>query len=651
MPDEKQPILRAAAASTLVGDGRKPSVEIVAYTGGFIAVPGWGDVAFDLDGIDYSMPVALLADHDARVAGIVGQGTARVEANRLVVSGPLSKATDAARQVIDLGREGFAFQASVGIEPVDIERLVPGSEITLNGRNLAAPDRGGSIVRSGRLREVSITALGCDSDSSVSIAASRRRLSMANTETDQTLGQEDLAGAPTQPTGTNAVSLRGVDDLRKSRADEIDRQQKIAATCAEFGHPTRVVNSQTESIEAAAVREGWTPAETGLEALRAARPQTAPIVSGSHRTDPTGAEAIQAALLVRAGLTAVAEKTLGERVLEQSRRLHSASMLDLCRAALVADQVTPPSSRNDLIRASLSTGSMPVALGAAVNKSVQAAYSEGRATWRSFAATRSAANFHDHHSIRPSFVGDLEEVAKGGDLKHGTFGEAVFKWRVDTFGKVLKYDRRDIVNDDLNILAETGPAFGRMALRKVSDLAYTALLEAGSHFAEANGNLLAGGGVDASLTVDALAAAITLMRTQRDDENVDLDIQPMTLLVPPELESRGKQALESEFIERAVNQATGNPTRRAVRLEVESRLSNTQRFSTASPEQWYLVAGPLDLPMVVGFLDGMQAPTVEFFDLSHDVNSLSVAWRVHHDFGAAMGDHRAAVRADGVPAA
>jgi hypothetical protein len=51
--------------------------------------------------------------------------------------------------------------------------------------------------------------------------------------------------------------------------------------------------------------------------------------------------------------------------------------------------------------------------------------------------------------------------------------------------------------------------------------------------------------------------------------------------------------------------------------------------------------------VVVGFLNGQQVPVVEYFGLSQDVNRLAVSWRVYFDYGAALCDPRAAVRAKG----
>jgi hypothetical protein len=53
---------------------------------GVMRVPGWGDVAIDLAGLNAAGQVPLLADHDARVGGVVGHGEARVVDGRLIVA-------------------------------------------------------------------------------------------------------------------------------------------------------------------------------------------------------------------------------------------------------------------------------------------------------------------------------------------------------------------------------------------------------------------------------------------------------------------------------------------------------------------------------------------------------------------------------------
>jgi len=602
----------------------RPRVSILAYSGGIMRVPGWGDVAIDLQGLDASGQIALLADHDARVSGVVGHGTAEARDGKLLVSGVLSGAGEAAKQIVAMSRGGFQFQASVGVAPGEHERVRPGEAVEINGRTLSAAG-GFTLVRKGRLREVSVTPLGADANTSVAIAASRKNRERGNMEVHEV-------------------------DERAIRADERERLGQIESICrAPGGSGGWGANQKkVDELRASAVAGEIEVADLSAQVLSILR-ESRPTISGVRQVSPVGGAAtLEAALLGRMGLGALGEKSLGALAMEHGESLRISHALDLCRAALRLDGVDEPRGREEMVRAALSTYSLPVALGNIASKVLLEAYTDAPATWRSFAAIRSAGDFKDQTAIRPSFTGSLQPVAPGGELKHGGVSEWTATYRVDTFGKIISIDRRDLINDDLSVFDETARAFGRAAMRRLNDLVFQVLLDnAGGFFSVANGNLLEG--AQSFLSIDSLAEAITAMLTQRDDEGNDLDLRPRTLLVAPELQPTAKAILESEFIQQlADRQPTGNSLRRAVSIEVEPRLNNDAKYgAAASGNHWYLFSAPSNAALVVAFLQGRQSPTVEFFGLDQDVNRLAASWRVYHDFGAALVDPRAAVRAKG----
>lgn len=169
----------------------RPRITIVAYGGGIMRVPGWGDVVVDLAGLDAAGQVPLLADHDARVGGVVGHGEAAVRDGRLIIAGVMSGAGEAAQQIIQMTTGGFSFQASVGVEPTEHDRVRPAEKVEINGRTLSSP-RGFTLVRQGRLREVSITPLGADANTSVSIAASRNSEKGFHMDTDVQVDEQTI---------------------------------------------------------------------------------------------------------------------------------------------------------------------------------------------------------------------------------------------------------------------------------------------------------------------------------------------------------------------------------------------------------------------------------------------------------------------------
>ena len=605
-------MLFAVCEVEIVAASKVPTVNIVAYTGGLMSVSGWGPIAIELAGIDVSAEqIGILADHDASLKGIVGHGRAAVASGRLLVQGTITPTTEAARQVIDLAKAGFRFQASVGIAPTKYERILPGQFVEVNGWPLKPPASGFTLVKAGVLKEVSIVAIGADSGTSVAIAA--------NKEGNRAMSDE----------------VTTVDDMRVEAADESQRIHAIRQVC----------NGRFGEIEVRAIREGWDVQRAELEVLRASRP-TAPLMTG-HMNMPTDVRVIEAAVLAHMGHESIAEKHLGAQAAQHARDLRVTSLVDLCRAALLLDGRQAPNGREAMIHAALSTISLPIALGNAANKVLLDAYMEAPATWRKFAAIKSAGDFKDHTGVRPSQTGDLDPVAPGGELKHGSMKEATYKFSIDTFGKMISLDRRDIINDDLGFFEDTAMSLGRAAMRSLSDLVFNVLLaNEGGFFGSGNNNYDVG--ADTELSIETLATGVSRMLSQRDEEHRDLDIRPRTLLVPPELQWLAKQLLQSEYLQRlAESEPTGNALKGIVNLEVEPRLSNPFRFKFSNAKSWYLFGSPFDAPIVVAFLQGKQTPTVEFFGLDSEPNKLAASWRVYFDYGCALGDFRAAYKAKG----
>src|SRR5690606_38914292 len=106
-------------------------------------------------------------------------GTADVRDGQLFINGPLVATSKAATAILELSRGGVSFQASVGVEPRKTRRVAAGSRIEVNGRMIqsTAPI---TLIERGRLREVSITAIGADPTTTVSIAAARKHMHMNN---------------------------------------------------------------------------------------------------------------------------------------------------------------------------------------------------------------------------------------------------------------------------------------------------------------------------------------------------------------------------------------------------------------------------------------------------------------------------------------
>ncbi len=525
------------------------------------------------------------------------------------------------------------------------KRIRAGETIEVSGQRITAPAGGMKLGTAGLLKELTITALGCDAETSVAIAA---QYEGSNMKFEQWLSARGFSQATLDE--TQRTSLQAMYDAEQTqpddriRTEERERIGTINAACrGSWGsHQATVDRMQSQAIAG----EIELPALQAslLSIMRTSRP-AAP--TGGPGGDDHSRQHIEAALLLRTGMEGPALEAYGERVVNQAGELRGSSLPELAAMALRLDGMPVPRSRDEMIRAAMgvSTLSLPTALGNAINRSLIAAYQEAPATWRSFAAVRAANDFKAQTSIRPSFVGELEEVGAGGELKHGTLGEALFNESVDTYGKMLTLTRTSIINDDLGFLDETAPGMARAALRKLSDLVWTIIMaNAGSHFSSGNGNVLTSG---SALSLTGLEAGVKAMRKQADAQGNNIDIVPKTLVVSPDLEITAKNLLNSQEIQAAEGVPRGNALQSVVNLEVGSRLSNTGKFNNASLTQWFLFGTPMDVPVIAGFLDGQQTPKTDSFGFDATVDKLVVSWRIYHDFGAALGDAKAGLKATG----
>ncbi|NMC21340.1 MAG: hypothetical protein GYA33_13090 [Thermogutta sp.] len=395
-----------------------------------------------------------------------------------------------------------------------------------------------------------------------------------------------------------------------------------------------------EGLSASAVRR--LAESRALEAHRASRP-----VIGACRAAPQAGpqELVAAAAIMLAGREDLLKDTPG--VAEQARALRVRSLHDLAAAACQLELGYVPTGRGEILRAAGSTRSLPFGLGSAMEKIVLSVYEASRPTWRSFCKALPASDFREHVGLSLDGAFTFAPLAPGGSLEHGVIGERALTYKISTFGKIVELSREDLINDDAGLLATIPEQLGRSAIRSQSDTVFRLILSnPGSFFSTANNNLLTG--AESALSVTSLAAALATLR-QMSDADGPLDIVPRFLLVPPELESTGRQILNSTLLARdglSDQQPQGNPFA-GVNLEllVEPRLSS-DAFPGSSKTSWYLIAGPNDVPWIASALNGQFSPTIEQTDLPAD--QLGLGWRAYCDFGTAVGDPRSFIRATGV---
>ncbi len=656
---------------------KRPRFSINAYHGGALRVFGfYRPVVVDLAGLKSNKRVPILLDHDP--TQIVGQADdVSIEARQVTLAGVVTGDDDAAGKVVGHARNGFVWGASVGVGINRLESVNEKTSVTVNGQSFKGPIY---VVRAGTLREVSFVAIGADEKASARVAAGyaaevfemdfnewlkakgfdadaltddQRASLQAMYDAEQ--AKDDDAPPENPPTPAPApkpkVEASGSDDDETSVTDDIraevvaekKRIQEIQAACK--GHP---------DIEVKAIEEGWTRDRAELEVLRAGRPK-APAIHAAENV--TNGLVLEAACLLTAK-HAEAEKQFDEKTLETaSRRFRGGiGLQELLLEAAWANGYAGRNFRDHRavlraafgrdVQAGFSTIDISGILSNVTNKFLLEGFFSVERTWRNICAVRNVSDFKTVTSYRLIGKDQYEEVAPGGELKHGTLGEESYSNKADTFGLMLSIDRRDMINDDLGAITTVPRKLGRGSGLKINDEFWRIFLANSAFFTTGNKNYLVG--ADTVLGIDGLTKAEVAFMNLVDADGKPTGIMPAIVLVPPALSATGTmlfKSLEIRDTTASTKYPVANPHQGKFRTEVSRYLSNSH-YTGYSEKAWYLLADPNDVAVIeVAFLNGQESPTIETADA--DFNVLGIQMRGYHDFGVALQETRAGVKAKG----
>ncbi|GJQ29615.1 MAG: hypothetical protein HBSAPP03_14990 [Phycisphaerae bacterium] len=623
--------ITAIAAGAGGADAEKalPRFKMLAYTGGAMRVAGWRHpVVLDLAGLSVpSQNRPIRFAHDP-AAGVGHTDAIRVEGGQLVATGVISRDTATAREVVASSRNGFPWQASVGASVEEFEFIRESQKAIVNGLEFSGPI---NVVRKSILGEISFVDLGADGRTSASIAA------------HQGAGGSGGGGGPTgsdaEPTpGAGAAALR---------AEALAETNRIAAV-------RKICAGKYLDIEAQAIRDGWDATRTELEVLRASRPK-APAIHAPD-TSITG-EVLEAACFQSAKLEGL-EKVCSAQALEvAAKRFQSGlGLQELLIEAAIANGYTGRTFRDSRrvleaafgrgIEAGMTTIDVGGILSNVANKFLLEGFFSVERVWRSVCAVRNVSDFKTVTSYRLVGKDQYEQVAPGGELKHGTLGEETYSNKADTYGLMLSIDRRDIINDDLGAITTVPRKLGRGSGLKINDVFWTAFMNNAAFFAVGNKNFISG--ADTALGIDGLTKGEVTFMDLVDSDGKPTGVMPSILLVPTALSAVGTQLYKSvEMRDTTANTKfpVANPHQGKFRIEVSRYLSNALYVGN-SAKAWYLLADPSDLPVIeTAFLNGQEAPTIETSDA--DFSQLGVRMRGYHDFGVALQDTRGGVKSKG----
>ncbi|MEW6199161.1 MAG: hypothetical protein AB1601_10950 [Planctomycetota bacterium] len=641
-------------AAAVEGDAPAiPRFTMLAYTGEPMHVEGWRyPVVVDLEGLSIPSQRRPVRFGHSMYAGVGHTERIVIEGGRLIAEGVVSRETAVAREVVASGKRGFPWQASIGAQVAQADFVRAGKSVTVNGRTFDGPLY---VARRTVLGEISFVDLGADGGTTATIAAQQQENDVMDdnadtpvTQTDErnpTVTPEPPRAGPTDGNGKEAAP--SVNPMSEIRAQALAESKRIAAI-------RRICGSKFPQIEEQAIAEGWTEEKTELEKLRASRPK-APAVHVS--SDTMSGQVLEAACMLTGKVTKI-EALYAEQTLDTAARRFRGG-IGLQELLLEAAWANGYNGRNfrdsrevlrfafgQNLQAGFSTIDIGGILSNVANKFLLEGFFSVERTWRNICAVRNVSDFKTVTSYRLIGKDQYEQVAPGGELKHGTLGEQAYTNKADTYGLLLAIDRRDIINDDLGAITTVPRKLGRGSGLKINDVFWSIFMNNAAFFSVTNKNFLSG--ADTALSIEGLSKAEVAFLNQVDPDGKPLGAMPAVVLVPTALSAIATVLYKSLEIRSTVDDQTypvANPHTGKFRVEVSRYLSN-QQYTGYSEKAWYLLADPLDLPVIeVAFLNGQEAPTIETADA--DFNVLGVQMRGYHDFGVNLQEPRGGTKSKG----
>lgn len=597
------------------------------------------------------------------------------------VEGLLSAETPHRDEVAKSASNQYTWELSIEADMFKPRKLAAGKTAIVNGRTVNGPL---IIFAESTLTGVGFVDHGADAGNLVTIAAiapgvetmnpfekfcASLGIDLENCGDAVKANAQKLFDAQQGGNGGGGSNRRTLDQISTEMAADADREDKINEICrtAMGDHPT--FREQITEMGKVAIANKNDPDKFELALIRATRSKAGQFRAhnAGTRNDP---KVVEAALAMASFLPDI-EKHYSAETLQQvddnrlgqsfsiqqmlmqaahqngyscrpGERVHAGNLAEVLEYAL-----PPRGIRAHLSGGGMSTVSLPNILGNVANKQILAGYMEEDPSWREFAEIKPANNFYQQTHMRMLDNLEYEEVGPGGEIRHGTLNEETYTSQLKTVAKMLGLNRQQIINDDAGAFSDLRPRLGRGAAKKFLTSFWTAFLNNSAFFTAALTNYISGSttnlGTD-GVGLGLMVAAFRQMTSPTADglKRVGQDLNPSKILVPPELEGNANINFKNQNLGSVAN-SSANIYQNRFRPVVQWRLSNSS-FTGYSTTAYYMFGDDVK-PMIVTFLNGQQAPTVQSTEADFDI--LGILFRGFHDFSCDKSEYLAGIKSKG----
>jgi len=312
-----------------------------------------------------------------------------------------------------------------------------------------------------------------------------------------------------------------------------------------------------------------------------------------------------------------------------------------------------PNGPRRLEASMFSTVSLPGIFSNTANKEILDGYLEEDQTWREIAVVKSSKDLKAITAYRMLDSFEYEPLGPAGEIRHGDIGEESYTRQAKLYAKMFSLTLESILNDDLSALDDIKARLGRGSMKKMNKVLWTAFLDDAAFFTAARGNLITGATTTLLTDLVGLQAAVTAFDALKTPLVKDggkfvggelAGGQPEILLHPPQLSTAADTIYKNTNLG-TVKNADANIYQGKYR-PVKCKFLSDSTITGNSATGWYLLRGKSGLqPMVVTFLDGQEAPTVQSAEA--DFNTLGVQFRGWHGFGCDKSEYLSGIKSKG----
>jgi hypothetical protein len=681
----KKPVIAMSAPVAITAalqDGETkspPKFTSTFYTGGALEINGWDlPVVVDLAGLENGKVLVANLDHDSSKR--VGNFAVANDGKTLVASGTASARTEARREVVESAEDGYQWQASLEVNPKEVETVKAGKSVQVNGQSFEGPLY---VTRKGVLKGFAFVSHGADDNTTATIAAIAANHKEPEMDKKlkawieamgfvaEDLSAEQLAGLEANYNGQNGAPAKPAkgDSPFAARKIEAKRRQDIRDIADTFIERRDGDIEYIEAIEKLcdhAIEAKMTAQEFKNEMYEVTTLPEARIVQNAGRGKPQVNNRVFQAAICQAGRLPNIEAHFTPQELDLAHERFKGGIglnqfILQCAEANgyrgdSASKVTIEAQRAafkmpgyNRIQGGFSTIDVANIVGAVANKFMMDGWNAVDRTCLDIAAIQPVSNFQTRTTVSLTDSVRYEQLGADGEIRHGTLDELTYTVQADTYAKMLAITRKDMINDDLGALTAVPRKLGNGAIKLLNHIFWTEFLSgvSTSFFASGNSNINT---AIADMTIGGLDATETIFMNQTNPDGTPLGVMPKILLVPTALKNKALTLMGSMLNSSAITTfaaATGNANPFEGRFKVLSSpyISNSSYTGYTSVAYW-LLADPAELPVIaIAALNGRVEPTVESADA--DFNTLGIQMRGYSDVGVNFQEYRGGVHADG----